>query len=302
MPQTSIIVITRNRPEMLRQCLAHLESQGADEVLVVDASDGRETFDLVNGRAKYVDNRGARNQMPASRNLGIAVARGDIVVFLDDDSLARSSWLAALLPCFEDEAVGAVGGRAVDPNEPTLPDPERVGLLLPDGTRIDNYNADPGRVLEVDRLRGCNMAFRRELLLALGGFDRRYTGSNVNEASDMCLRVKRAGYKVLYEARAVVDHVSAPREEIPRDSRALRTQFYLARNRSYLLLKIFGPTAAVLETLWVREILEALRTLGHKASPGSGWLLAHIAGKVAGALVALLPRRTGIPVICEEQV
>jgi len=278
---------------MLRRCLEHLADQGADEILVVDASDGRETIDLL---AEWpgvwcLDFRGQRNKMPASRNVGIASARGDIVAFLDDDSLARPGWLSALKRAFA-EGVGCVGGRAVDQNEPTLPDPTHVGRLLPDGTRIDNFNADPGRVLEVDRVRGCNMAFRRDVLLALGGFDRRYTGSNVNEAGDMCLRVKAAGYKVLYEPSAVVDHISAPREEIPRDPAARRTQFYLARNRTYLLLKTLGPTREVLGTLLKRELAEAWSA---RQRNGLLWVGAHVAGKAVGAAAACLPRHTGMP-------
>ncbi|MBM3270084.1 MAG: glycosyltransferase [Candidatus Sericytochromatia bacterium] len=290
----SVVVITRNRPAMLADCLDRLADQGAAEILVVDASDGAETRDLVTGRAgvRYLDFRGRVHQMPASRNLGIAHASGDVVAFLDDDSMAHPGWLAALVAVFADPAVGAAGGRAIDEHEPTLPDPTMVGRLLPDGTRIDNFNADPGRVLDVDRVRGCNMAFRRELLLGLGGFDRAYSGSNVNEAGDMCLRIGRSGYKVRYEPRAVVDHLSAPREAIPRDPATWRTQFYLARNRTYLLLKSLGPTPAVLRTLLVREIGQALAGAGRN---GLCWTLSHLAGKAAGLGAAMLPRRTGIP-------
>ncbi|MBU6429247.1 MAG: glycosyltransferase, partial [Cyanobacteria bacterium REEB65] len=214
---TTIVVITRNRPQMLERCLAQLEDQGAGEILVVDASDTAVCLPLVERfRATYLSFLARKGQMPASRNLGIARATGSIVAFLDDDSMARPGWLAALVAPFADPTVGCVGGRAVDPAEPALADRRHVGLLLSDGTRIDNFNADPGEILEVDRVRGCNMAFRRAVLQQLGGFDRAYTGSNVNEASDMCLRVQRAGFRVLYEPRAVVDHLSAPRQEIPR--------------------------------------------------------------------------------------
>lgn len=290
----SVVVITRNRPDMVRECLDHLAGQGALEILVVDASDDARTQAVVGAvpGTIYVDNRGARNQMPGSRNLGIARCRGDIVAFVDDDSMARPGWLQGLLGAYAaDPAIGCVGGRAVDRHEPALPDPALVGRLLPDGTRIDNFNADPGRVLAVDRVRGCNMSFRREVLLALGGFDRRYTGTNVYEAGDMSLRVKGAGHKVLYEPAAVVEHLSAPRAELTRDPRAWRTQFYLARNRTYCLLKnVLRP--AVLGTLYVREIGSVL---GNLRANGPMWVAAHLWGKAVGTLVACLPRATGIP-------
>ncbi len=293
MPTASIVIITRNRPDMVRRCLECLPGQGALEILVVDASDTVDTQAVLAGMPgiHYLDNRGARNQMPGSRNLGIRACKGDVIAFLDDDSMARPGWLQALLAAYSDPAIGCVGGRAIDEHEPALPDPELVGRLLPDGTRIDNFNADPGRILVVDRVRGCNMSFRREILLALGGFDRRYTGSNVNEASDMCLRVKRAGYVVLYEPAAIVDHLSAPRHEIPRDPRAWRTQFYLARNRTYLLLKN-APRPAALRSLFLGEIAAAVGMLPRN---GAIWVASHLWGKVVGCLVACLPRRTGIP-------
>lgn len=281
---------------MLARCLGHLEDQGADQVLVVDASDDDPSQAVVSRSswATYVDFRGHRNQMPASRNLGIVRATGAIVAFLDDDSLAYPGWLEALLGAFDDAQVGCAGGRAIDPTEPTLADPTLVGRLLADGTRIDNFNADPGRRLEVDRVRGCNMAFRRDLLVRLCGFDRAYTGSNVNEAGDMCLRVKRAGYKVVYEPRAVVDHVAAPREEIPRDPAARATQYYLARNRAYLLLKSLGPTLAVLRTLYLEEPGAVLARLWSPPSPGLAWVAAHLLGKLTGTLASMAPRRTGL--------
>lgn len=293
---TSVIVITRNRPAMVEGCLAHLDGQGAGEILVVDASDDELTEPIVRrAGARYVDFRGAKHQMPASRNLGIARATGSLLAFLDDDSMARPGWLRALEAQFFGAAIGAVGGRAVDENEYTSGNPELVGRLMPDGTRIDNFNADPGRVLDVDRVRGCNMAFRRDLLVRLGGFDRRYTGSNVNEASDMCLRVKQAGFKVLFEPKAVVDHLSAPREAIPRDPRELRTQFYLARNRAYLLLKTVGPSPAILRALFFADLAEILSKVGASPRPGPAWAVAHILGKTFGVGASLLPRGTGLP-------
>ncbi|MBI6545936.1 MAG: glycosyltransferase [Cyanobacteria bacterium NC_groundwater_1444_Ag_S-0.65um_54_12] len=294
---SSIVIITRNRPAMLQRCLERLRDQPANEILVVDASDDRRTEKIVAdcNSIRYVPFCGARHQMPASRNLGIARCTGGIVVFIDDDSLVHPAWLTTLLSHYGDKTVGAVGGRAIDPTEPILPDAEMVGRLLADGTRIDNFNADPGRVLEVDRVRGCNMSFRRDLLVKLGGFDRRYRGSNVNEAADMCLRVKQAGYRILYDPRAAVDHLAAPREAISRDPGTWWTQYYLARNRAYLLLKILGGQRHILYALWVRDLEKALKQSRQASWSGSPWLLAHLLGKVVGSWIALLPRQTGLP-------
>lgn len=289
----TVVVITRNRPAMLRDCLDHLRAstRPPDQLIVVDASSDEATRHLVGGypEVTYLFLPRGNNRMPGSRNLALRHATGEVVAFLDDDSMARPDWLSALMSAYDSPDVGGVGGRAIDPQEPTLPDPTKVGRILPDGSRIDNFNADPGSVLDVDRVRGCNMSFRRALLLQLGGFDEGYTGSNVNEASDVCLRVRHAGYRIRYHPGAAVNHLSAPREAIPRGRQAAVSEFYHARNKTYLLLKNYGPRPGFLRALYASDVTEALR----EAITSWAWLRAgaHVAGKALGTLAALGPRR-----------
>lgn len=293
---SSVIVITRNRPEMVEPCMRHLTAQtrSPDQILVVDASTNSDTRQLiaVMEGVEYLYLAKGNHRMPDSRNLGIRHATGDVVAFLDDDSMAHPDWLEELMTCYDAPEVGGAGGRAIDANEPTLDDPTQVGRLTPDGCRIDNFNADPGHWLEVDRVRGCNMSFRRAVLLALGGFDAGYTGTNVNEASDMCLRVRHAGYTIRYNPKAAVDHLSAPREDLPRSPHAIRTQYYVARNTAYLLMKNGFRSPLVLIRLYGQEPLSALKKA--VATPGWyvwAWAAAHCLGKLSGTLAALARRR-----------
>ena len=90
-PQVSVVIITRNRPAMLADCLAHVGQQSyiKYEIVVVDSSLSDETAAVVEDwtHATYVRIRGGRNNMPAARNAGIAQARGDVIAFIDDDSM-----------------------------------------------------------------------------------------------------------------------------------------------------------------------------------------------------------------------
>jgi GT2 family glycosyltransferase len=248
MPQVSVIIITRNRPKMVRECLERLGIQTLppDEIIVVDSSTGEDTQAVLDSYPEVVRLRipDGRHNMPQARNLGIAHARGEILAFLDDDSMAQPEWLERLVEPYDDPSVGGVGGRLIDAMEEARATPEdpRIGVLRPDGLQRANFVRDPGRPVEVDFVRGCNMSFRRAALIHIGGFDRRYIGSNVGEETDVCLRVKKAGWKMVFQPTAVVHHLAAPREGFDREATDVEPLplLWLAHNRSYLLFKNFG--------------------------------------------------------------
>lgn len=246
----SIVIITRNRPQMMRDCLAHLKQQTRlpDEIIVVDSSTGEETQAVLDEYPESVRLRipDGRNNMPQARNLGIAHACGEIVAFLDDDSMARPDWLRCLLEPYADPAVGGVGGRVIDALEQARvrPDDPRIGVLQHDCRMTTNFILDPGRPVEVDHVRGCNMSFRRVALEGSGGFDLRYIGSNVGEDADLCLRIKKMGWKLVFQPVAIVDHLAAPREGMNRDRHLIEPWpvLWSAHNYAYLVFKNFGFT------------------------------------------------------------
>ena len=245
----SVVIITRNRPQMLHACLEHLLQQAYRpfEVVVVDSSSNEqsqavlEEFPVVK-RVRIPD---GRNNMPEARNQGIARVCGGVIAFLDDDSLARPDWLHHLVKPYSNPAVGGVGGRVVDALEQAraTPDDPRVGAIERGGKMTTNFILDTDHPVEVDHVRGCNMSFRCAALEEIGGFDPRYLGSNVCEETDVCVRVKQAGWKLIYEPSAVVDHQAAPREDIVRGTGHMidpRSVLWSAHNRAYLFFKTFG--------------------------------------------------------------
>lgn len=283
----SIIIITRNRPVLLSHCLRHVFDQkySHKEVIVVDSSSGDETERLV---AQYPEIISVRlheqfNNMPQARNEGIAVASGDIIAFIDDDAMLYPHWLEALVDSYQDEAVGAVGGRIVARPEPYcdlvsgMPKLAigRWGTVIAKG--IDVASQDK---IEVDHLVGCNMSFRRSALEQVGGFDSEYTLTNLREETDVCFRVKRAGWHVLFVPEVTVVHVSVRSKKFFTDYPSV--QFSNGRNVAYFAIKHFG--------------LGPLALLGQVIDTGSAYVRAfYYAGLfISGAMAQTVGRVIGV--------
>jgi GT2 family glycosyltransferase len=209
----SIIVCTHERPDDLRRCLDALVPLAAagHEVLVVDnAPRSTRTADVV---AEYpfrylCEPRVGLNH---ARNCGLRAASHPIVAYTDDDAVAEPDWLTALIQPFQTSRVGCVTGLVL-PLELETPAQEAFEIYCAhrrDFTR---------RVLVAPEIppaagglagMGANMAFRRELLLQLGGFDPRLDGGTATCSggdTDMFARVLEAGAQIVYTPEAVVWH------------------------------------------------------------------------------------------------
>lgn len=268
--RVSVLIITLNRPDCMQKCLECLQVQSPapDEIIVVDSSPDDRTQQAVTRFPEviYLRNPNGFGKMTTSRNIGLRAATGDILAFVDDDAFAHPGWMAALKEGFCDPKVGAVGGRALNnqPREATR-GADEIGQLKPNGVLTGNFAADPGRVIEVQHVMGCNMAFRREVVAQLGGFREDYVGiSGVREDTDMCLRVGRLGYKLLFVPGACVDHIGAPQAVGQRFD--TRYAFDSERNHLILLIRNFGPTAPIvwryLTGMFGRALKEFARRIG----------------------------------------
>ena len=116
-PSISVVVITRNRAEWLKDALNSLirQSRQPEEVVVVDNASEDHTGDVVRAfgdklNIKYVYE--AVRGIPRARNAGVRNAAGDIIAFMDDDCVADRDWLKYIeVPFVKDPNVGVVGGE-----------------------------------------------------------------------------------------------------------------------------------------------------------------------------------------------
>jgi GT2 family glycosyltransferase len=208
--KVSVVIPTYRRERLLCQTLGDVLAVAGpdDEVIVVDQTERHEPetetyLDAVRERLVYL-----RRQPPgvvAALNRGVAAARGEVVLLLDDDlRVADRDLLASHLDNYRDPSVGGVAGRVLDAECP------REGAF-------DPRSADPvwgffhsgwshRRRCEVSTAPGANVSFRRDVLLAVGGVDERFAGHAFRWENDLCLRVRAAGYRVVYDPRPTVHH------------------------------------------------------------------------------------------------
>jgi len=221
-PLISVIIPTYGREEPLRDTLADLLQQDYSEfeVLVVDQTathtpEIQAYLEELTKAEKIQWFRVNWASLPGARNYGVRRAKGDIILFLDDDVRLNKGFLTAHAHNYLEHAeVGAVAGRVLDrmileTSQPGL----TIDYLPPEAIDpgIAWYHLDLVHTVkpqEVISARGCNMSFRREIFEKYGlTFDERFGGSAVREESDFCLRIRQTGYKIWYDPEAVLVHL-----------------------------------------------------------------------------------------------
>lgn len=283
----SVIIATYNRPDHLRRCLTQLEQQSrpADQIIVVDASESGESERVVaeHPRVQYLRNNSGPGSTATSRAIGVRAAHGVIVAFLDDDAYPHADWLENLLKPYEDATVAAVGGRALNgnPGEESVGIGE-IGLLLPNGTLTGHFAAHPGKTVPVDHMLGANMSVRRSIIDELGGIHDYYPGTCLREETDIALRIRGAGYHILFTPFAVVDHIPGPYARGRRFD--TRYKFYGTRNHVVLLSRTLGMSDPHLRRYIAREEMEILGDLRAAASSPFDRSRPGVATKMRGVL------------------
>jgi len=213
--KASIIIPTLNRRKELAECLESIfgcsQQSSLLEVIVIDnnSSDGTLEF-LREFAAKAPKLRFIQiNQRDAirARNLGFSLALGDIVIHIDDDIVVDKEWLRNLTTAYVDETVGGVGGRLLNSGQISKAKSMLiVGRIAPWGQFFTNFDALLPR--EVGFLHGSNASFRRDLVVKVKGLDLSYK-TNWRDDTDLCVRIRKLGYKLLFQPAALVWHKCA---------------------------------------------------------------------------------------------
>lgn len=251
----SIVIATYNRCADLAECLDSISclKTKPHEVIVVDSNSTDDTKKLKDRFPTRFVSISERNRQRA-RNLGISMASGDIVAFLDDDVVVCKDWLGQIVGPYLDESTAGVGGRVVPygtAEEFHLKTRENdIGKVLNSGLVIGNFDLPSENPTEVDSFIGCNMSFRRELLLKVGGFDENYMGTGYRDDTDLCMRIRKLGCRLLYHPKALVWHKFRGKH-VNSD-----WAYWYVRNHEYFYLKnIFAQYKTSLPLFFYRMFL-----------------------------------------------
>ncbi len=147
-------------------------------------------------------------------NKGIEKSIGEILAFTDDDGAPFPDWLERIGKYFEHNPdVGGVGGKDIFvPSIPGLNEnPKAVGKITFYGRMIGHHSEWNSGPVEVDHIKGCNMSFRKD---AFSKFNEDLLGNQHGNEIDVSLRVKKKGYKVIYDPDILIYHYIDVRPEI----------------------------------------------------------------------------------------
>jgi GT2 family glycosyltransferase len=259
----SVVICTYMRPRLCAQTIAALVPSIQDdaELIVVDQTPESEIIPKLGSAAdtngKVLHLRLSEPSLVKARNRGIQKARGEIIIFLDDDIVPLPGLVEGHLAAYAIPEVGGVAGRIMTEAEASagVLDQCNAGSRDWTSTRFNHMEAMP-----VMTARGCNMSFRRELLIEIGGFDTHYYPPlSFREDSDICFRLRQLGHKIMFVPEAAVIHLKAT-EGGTRDNGArstplsnelalYRRHFQLYRNNLYFAIKNFHGKQRLVE-IW----------------------------------------------------
>ena len=197
--RVSVVVCTRNRLSSLTRCVAAfgaIQTSHAWELIVVDNGSSDGTFEyLRQEKIRFVTElrRGASN----ARNAGFKASTGDIIAFIDDDCYATPTFIDDLIFVFSDERIGYAAGRVL------LYDPKDIPLTIKESNEPASF--PPHSFIATGEIHGCNMAFRRDVLSAIGGFDERFAALSGNDIEAIA-SASWAGFTGVYDPRPTVYH------------------------------------------------------------------------------------------------
>lgn len=302
----TVAICTKDNPEDLSNCMNRLlrvrddAPEGTFEVLVVDNAPSdertRQLVETLSGVRYIMEPKPGLN---CARNRALCEASGEILAFIDDDVIVDRFWVSGLAKAIAEHPDAAAFTGLVLPSE-----------LVTEAQILFERNGGFERSFETIRYgqtipghpfypcvggkfgTGCNMAFRRRVLLDLGGFDEALdTGAALPGGgdTDMFFRVIRAGYPLVYEPQFMVFHRHR------REYKQLRRQYCRSWGqglmafvfKSYKTDVAQRPNLRRLVFWWFRSCLRNLQksVMGKHVLPPD-MLLAQLWGGIIGLLWA----------------
>ncbi len=198
-PTVSVVVCAYNAADTINDCLTSLRALTYPRTEIIVINDGSRDATAVIARrhegVRVIDllNGG----LSAARNAGLAAATGSIVAYTDGDCRVDPDWLTYLVqPLLSFDAAGAGGPNVAPADDPWIAQCVARAPGGPTHVMLDDRTAE--------HVPGCNMAFRRDALLAVDGFNPVYL--RAGDDVDICWRLQAAGKRIAFAPAAIVWH------------------------------------------------------------------------------------------------
>ena len=258
----TLIISTRNRAESLRRCLAALDvseiREHAGDVIVVDngSTDATQEVIAAQRRERFGEllttivepQPGLSN----ARNAGVQHARGEILVFTDDDCYVQGGFFRELVREFDDAQLDYCAGRILlhDPTD------ARRGVNYHD----KRYEFPPRSFLGTGAVQGANMAFHRRVFDRIGLFETMFGAGTpfACEDVDFAGRASHAGFRGAFLPQVVVHHHHGRKPKSRELAATVRT-YDIGRGAYYASRLMAGDWQYV--PGWVRSTIKKRRTL-----------------------------------------
>jgi GT2 family glycosyltransferase len=262
----SVVVCTHNRVDSLRRCvdaLFSVESNHDWELIIVDNSSSDGTQDFLStlprqfGRARFMTAFESKRGSYAARNEGLRLAQGDIIAFTDDDCYVVKNYIDAIYSAFhKDPKIGFIGGRIL------LYDQRDLRMTIEESHEHRSFK--PRTFIGAGAVQGCNMAFRREILDRIGGFDENFLSGGDIDAVASALW---AGIPGAYDPEVTVYHHHGRQTEA--DAIDLLRRYDKGRGAYYAKHIVFnGDSRFTYAKMWLKSVNAEFRAAISNAGKG----------------------------------
>lgn len=263
-PEISVIIVNRNTADLLVRCLGHVYESAQDfptQVIVVD--NGSTDDSVARVRSEYpgaaILEAGRNLGFAAANNLGLEIAYGEFVLLVNTDAMLDRECVPKLVELMtNDPQIGMAGPQLLNDDRTPQTSYEAVPTLATETLNrsllkrlFPSRFPDKRRALTepepVEALIGAVMIARRDALVALEGFDEGYFF--FLEETDLAVRMRDAGWKVVHEPRAYAVHLQGATAKTYRTE--ARIEFYRSRYR------FFSKHYGLISTMFLRSALAA---------------------------------------------
>jgi GT2 family glycosyltransferase len=197
--KVTAVIPCYNGERFIGPAIEHLlnQTRKADEIIVVEDGSTDRSGEIISGYPEVKVIRHPKNLgLPTGRNNAWKAATGDIIVFVDVDAYAEPDFIEKILAVYEEEDIAGVSGAGFEVRGDSLANRWRQKFLA--------QNHGPKRVENPPFLFGICASYRRSVLEEIGGFDPAFHTNG--EDVEICLRIKKKGYRLVYSPEAKVYH------------------------------------------------------------------------------------------------